>query len=334
MAARETSRREFATLLGGAAAWPVVARGQSERVRRIGVLMINNPTEPVYQSYLATFMRSLQTLGWTDGRNLQAEVRWSGGDSERARSNAEELVRMGPDLIFSVASVNLAALLRVTHTIPIVFVQVSDPVAQGFVADLVHPGGNITGFSAYEFSMGAKWLDLLKQMVPYVERVGVMFNPDTSPQSKLFLRSIEATGSSFGVKVIAAPVHSEDEIKKVVENLGREPNSGLLLPTDNFTNVHGDLILERSTRYRLPVIYSNSTADVRKGGLMYYGIDYESQFRQAAIYVDRVLNGAKPGDLPVQGPITFRLAINLKAARALGIEVPVGLMLRADEMIE
>jgi putative ABC transport system substrate-binding protein len=328
-------RRTFIAALGSAAAWPVVVRAQQNgQVRRVGVLTNGNPTDTAYQSWLATFMRSLQTLGWTEGQNLHAEVRWSGGDSERARSNAEELVRMGPDLFFSVTSVNLAALLRVTHTIPIVFVQVSDPVAQGFVTDLVHPGGNITGFSAYEPSMGAKWLDLLKQMVPNVERVGVMFNPDTSPQSKLFLRSIEATAPSFGVKVIAAPVHSEDEIKQIVENLGREPNGGLVLPTDNFTNVHGDLILERSTRYRLPVIYSNSTADVRKGGLMYYGIDYESQFRQAAVYVDRVLKGAKPGDLPVQGPTTFKLAINLKAARALGIEVPVGLMLRADEMIE
>jgi putative ABC transport system substrate-binding protein len=328
-------RRTFIAALGGVAASPLIASAQQNgQVRRVGVLMINNPTEPVYQSYLAMFMRSLQTLGWTDGQNLHAEVRWSGGDSERARSNAEELVRMGPDLIFSVASVNLAALLRVTHTIPIVFVQVSDPAAQGFVADLVHPGGNITGFSAYEFSMGAKWLDLLKQMVPNVERVGVMFNPDTSPQSKLFLRSIEASAPSFGVKVIAAPVYSEEDIKQIVESLGKEPNGGLLLPTDNFTNVHGDLILEQTTRYRLPVIYSNSTADVRKGGLMYYGIDYENQFRQAAIYVDRVLKGVKPGDLPVQGPTTFRLAINLKTARALGIEVPVGLMLRADEMIE
>jgi putative ABC transport system substrate-binding protein len=328
-------RRTFIAALGGAAAWPVVARAQQNgQVRRVGVLTNSHPTDPVYQSWLAAFMRSLQTLGWTDGQNLHAEVRWSGGDSERARSNAEELVQMGPDLIFSATSVNLAALLRVTHTIPIVFVQVSDPVTQGFVADLVHPGGNITGFSAYEFSMGAKWLDLLKQMVPNVERVGVMFNPDTSPQSKLFLHSIEATAPSFGVKVIAAPVHSEDEIKQIIENLGREPNGGLLLPTDNFTNVHSDLILERSTRYRLPVIYSNNTADARKGGLMYYGIDYESQFRQAAIYVDRILKGAKPGDLPIQGPTTFKLVINLKTARALGIEVPVSLMLRADEMIE
>jgi putative ABC transport system substrate-binding protein len=328
-------RREFIAGLGGAAAWPLVASAQQNgQVRRIGVLMNNNPTDPVYQSWLATFMRSLQTLGWTDGQNLHAEVRWSGGDSERARSNAEELVRMGPDLIFSAASVNLAALLRVTHTIPIVFVQVSDPVAQGFVADLVHPGGNTTGFSAYEFSMGAKWLDLLKQMVPNVDRVGVMSNPDTSPQSRFFLRSIEAVAPSFSVTVIAAPVHSENEIKQAIENLGSQPNGGLLLPADPFTNAHSDLILELGTRYHLPIIYSNSASSARKGGLMYYGYDSESAFRQAAIYVDRILRGAKPGDLPVQMPTTFRLVINLKAARALGIEVPMGVMLRADEMIE
>ena len=182
--------------------------------------------------------------------------------------------------------------------------------------------------------MGAKWLDLLKQMVPTVERVGVMSNPETAPQSKFFLRSVEAVGPSFGVKVIATPVHSEAEIKQAIESLGGEPNSGLLLPTDSFTSVHGDLIRELGTRYRLPVIYSNSTAEVRKGGLMYYGIDYESVFRQAAIYIDHILKGAKPGDLPVQTPTIFKLIINLKAARALGIEVPMGLMLRADEMIE
>jgi putative ABC transport system substrate-binding protein len=328
-------RRAFIAGLGGAAAWPVVARAQQNgQVRRIGVLMNNTPAEHVYQSYLTTFVRTLQTLGWTDGQNLHTDIRWSGGDPERARSNAEELVGATPDLIFSATSLNLAALLQVTHTIPIVFVQVSDPVAQGFVKDLVHPGGNITGFSAYEFSMGAKWLDLLKQMVPTVERVGVMSNPETAPQSKFFLRSIEAVAPSFGVKVIATPVHSEAEIKQAIESLGSEPNSGLLLPTDTFTSVHGDLIRELSTRYRLPVIYSNSIAEVRKGGLMYYGIDYESVFRQAAIYIDHILKGAKPGDLPVQTPTIFRLVINLKAARALGIEVPMGLMLRADEMIE
>jgi putative ABC transport system substrate-binding protein len=243
-------------------------------------------------------------------------------------------VGIKPDVIFSSTTLNLAALLRMTHTIPIVFVQVSDPVAQGFAADLVHPGGNITGFSGYELSMGGKWLDLLKQMVPNIDRVGVMFNPDTALQAKLFLRSIEAIAPSFGVKIIAAPVHNEDEIKQAIENIGSQPNGGLLLPTDTFTGVHGDLIIELSTRYRLPVIYSNSSAYVRKGGLMYYGIDYESVYRQAAVYVDRILKGAKPGDLPIQEPTTFRLVINLKAARTLGIEVPVGLMLRADEMIE
>jgi putative ABC transport system substrate-binding protein len=192
MLVSETNRRAFIAGLAGATAWPVVARAQQNgQVRRVGVLM-NNPTEPAYRAYLATFMRSLQTLGWTDGQNLHVDIRWSDGDSEHARSNAEELVSLTPDAIFSSTSLNLAALSRVTHVIPIVFVQVSDPVAQGFVTDPVHPGGNITGFSAYEFSMGAKWLDLLKQMVPTVERVDVMSNPETAPQSKFFLRSIEA----------------------------------------------------------------------------------------------------------------------------------------------
>jgi putative ABC transport system substrate-binding protein len=329
-------RRQFITLVGGASlSWPLAARAQpAVQVRRVGVLMNNNPTVATYQSYLATFVHALQTLGWKDGQNLHLDVRWSGGDPERTHSNAEQLVGSAPDVIFSATTANLAALLRATHTIPIVFVQVSDPVAQGFVTNLVHPGGNITGFSAYEFSMGGKWLDLLKQMKPNLTRVGVMSNPDTSPQSKLFLRSIEGAAPSFGVTVIALPVHSEAEVKQAVESLASEPNGGLLLPTDTFTGVHGDLILELTTRYSVPTIYSNSTDDVHKGGLMYYGVEYEDEFRQAAVYVDRILKGTNPGDLPIQLPTKFKLVINLKAAQAFGIDVPMGLLLRADEMIE
>jgi putative ABC transport system substrate-binding protein len=329
-------RREFVTLFSGAAvAWPLMASAQqTSQVRRVGVLMNNVPTASLYQSYLTTFVQALQTLGWRDGQNVHLDVRWSAGDPERTRSNAEKLLASTPDLIVAVTTANLTALLRATRTIPIVFLQVSDPVAQGFVPNLVRPGGNITGFSAYEFSMGGKWLDLLKQMVPNLVRVGVMSNPDTSPQSKLFLRSIEAAGSTFGVTVIAAPVHNDVEIKEAIEGLTRDPNGGLLLPTDTFTAVRGDLILDLTARNRLPVMYTAATTDVRRGGLMYYGIDYTSQFRQAAVYADRILKGANPGDLPIQMPTAFRLVINLKAARVLGIEVPMGLLLRADELIE
>jgi putative ABC transport system substrate-binding protein len=335
MRSNHSRRREFIALVGGASAWPLSARAQGAgQVRRVGVLMNNVPTERLYQSYMTTLVQALQTLGWRDGRNLHLDIRWSAGDPERIRSYAEELVGLTPDVIVSSSTANLVALLRATRTIPIVFVLVSDPVAQGFVPNLVHPGGNITGFSAYELSMGGKWLDLLKQMAPNLAQIGVMSNPDTSPQSKLFLRSIEAAASSFGVTTVAAPVHNEAEINQGIENLARNTNSGLLLLPDTFTSVHDDLIMELTTRYHLPAIYATSEVAVHKGGLMYYGIDYESQFRQAAIYVDRILKGAKPGDLPIQSPTTFKLIINLTAARVLGIEVPMGLMLRADEMIE
>jgi putative ABC transport system substrate-binding protein len=240
---------------------------------------------------------------------------------------------MTPDLIVVSSSANLTAVLRTTQTIPIVFLQVSDPVAQGFVANLVHPGGNITGLSAYEATMGSKWLDLLKQMVPTLSRVGVVFNPDTSPQSKFFLRSIESSAPSFGVTVTAAPVHDEAEIEQAIKRLTGEPNGGLLFVTDTFLVVRRKLIVEMSAHYRVPAIYALEEF-VSEGGLMCYSIAFENQFRQAAIYVDRILKGAKPGDLPIEMPTAFKLIINLTTARSLGMEVPMGLMMRADKLIE
>jgi putative ABC transport system substrate-binding protein len=328
-------RREFISFLGGAAtAWPVAARAQQAgRMRRIGVLMNGTQSEEFYLSLLRTFTQTLQKLGWRERDNVQIDVRWSEADMERTRAHAVELVGLAPDIILASSTANLTAVLRTTRGIPVVFTQVSDPVAQGFVASLARPGDNITGFSAYEFPMGGKWLDLLKQMAPTLVRVAVMSNPDTAPQSALFMRSIEAAAASLGVEAAATPVHNAGELERAIENLSRQPNSGLVLPTDAFMTVHQDLIIALTSRHHLPTI-SASLAFVKNGGLMFYGIDYDPQFRQAAVYVDRFLKGTKLADLPVQLPTKFRLAINLKAAAALGIDVPMGLLLSVDEVIE
>jgi putative tryptophan/tyrosine transport system substrate-binding protein len=331
----DIGRRKFITLLGGTmVTWPLAAQAQQAgAVRRVGVLMNNKPTDSLSQSYYTELTQTLQKPGWRDGQNLRVDLRWSAGDPQLIHYYAGELVAMTPDLIVASSSANLIAVLRASQTIPIVFLQVSDPVAQGFVPNLAHPGGNITGLTAYELAMGGKWLDLLKQMVPALGRVGVVFNPDTSPQSKIFLRSIESSASSFGVTVTAAPVHDEREIEQAIKGLTGEPNGGLLFSTDTFLNVRRKLIVETSAHYRVPAIYGEE-AYVREGGLMYYGVAFENQFRQAAIYVDRILKGAKPGDLPIEMPNTFKLVINLTTAQALGMEVPMGLMMRADELIE
>jgi putative ABC transport system substrate-binding protein len=239
-------RRTFITLLGGAAAaaWPLAARAQQpNRVRRVGVLMNNTPKEEIYLSYLRAFTQTLQKLGWRERENVQIDVRWSEGDADRTRAYAVELVSLTPDIIVASSTANLTAVLRATRSIPVIFISVSDQVEQGFVASLARPGDNITGFAAFEFSMGGKWVDLLKQMTPGLARVAVMANPDTAPQFTLFLRSIEAAAPSLGVQVIAAPVRNVAEIERVIENLSRQPNSGLLLSTDTFTTVHQDLIV-------------------------------------------------------------------------------------------
>jgi putative ABC transport system substrate-binding protein len=263
-------------------------------------------------------------------------LRWSAGDPERIGAYAAELAGMPPDLILASSSAYLAALLRTTRTIaiPIVFVQVSDPVAQGFVSNLAHPGGNITGFTSFEPSIAGKWLDFLKQAVPSLSRVAVIFNPDTSPQSKLFVPVVKASASSLAIEeVIVIPVHAVADFEPAIANFSRHPNSGLIFSSDQFAYSHRGLILELVARYRVPAIYW-SEAFARDGGLIYYGFDEEVQFRQAAIYADRILKGANPGDLPIQQPTKFPLIVNLTAARALGIEMPMSLLLRADEVIE
>ncbi len=327
-------RRAFIAGLGSAAAWPVeVWAQQGELMRRVGVLMNGNEQDPLYRSYVAAFLQALRQLGWRDGQNLRIDLRWPAGDAKHVDAYAAELVGMRPDLILSSSSANLRALLRTTQTTKIVFVLVSDPVGQGFVSNLAHPGGNITGFSAFEPSMAGKWLDLLMQVAPSLRRVAVVFNPDTSPQSQLFVPVIKASSSSFGVEAIATPLHEISDFEPLIESFSRQPHSGLILPSDQWTSSHKDLVLEAVTRYRLPAIYAAETF-ARNGGLISYGFDQEKQFRQAAIYVDRILKGAIPGDLPIQQPTKFPLIVNLSAARALGIELPSGLLLNADEVVE
>jgi putative tryptophan/tyrosine transport system substrate-binding protein len=321
------NRREFTTLIGSVAAWPMTARAQ--QFRRIGVLMNTGVTDP---SYVAVFVQALRKLGWIDGQNLRLDIRWHENNPERGRAFATELAAIVPDVILTASTANLAALQQATQAIPIVFVQVSDPVTQGFVTSLAQPGGNITGFTGFEFSMGAKWLDLLKQMAPGLARVGVMFNSAT-PQAKFWPSAVEAAGPSLGVEVVPAPVNNVAEIERAMESLARAPNSGLIVPTDEFIRLHGRLVIELATRHRLPSIYA-APDYIMNGGLMYYGYVRTDQYRQAAVYVDRILKGAKPGDLPIQAPAKFELLINLTTAKALGIEVPMGLMLRADELVE
>ncbi len=327
-------RREFITLIAGAAAWPLGARAQQPgSLRKVGMLINGDETDPEWKAYLAAFVQGLRSLGSVEGQNLRIEKRLSIGEPTIARESATELLRFSPDVIFSSGTANLTALLRQAPTMPIVFVQVSDPVAQGFISNLAHPEGNITGFSAYEFTIGGKWIDLLKQVAPGLARVSLIFNPDTAPQSKFFLSSVEAVAPALGVQVTAAPVHDAADIERAVANSSSQPNGGLIFPTDAFLTLHRKLIVETAARHRMPSMY-NSRVFAEAGGLMSYGIDYESVFRQAAIYVDRILRGAKPSSLPVQGPSKFSFVINVKAAKALGLEVPMSLLFNADDYIE
>jgi putative tryptophan/tyrosine transport system substrate-binding protein len=332
-----SSRREFITLLGGAAAWPLAARAQQpgERVRRISVLMNSTATDATWQSYLAAFVQGLRQLGWIEGQNLRIDIRWSAGDAALARIYAAQLIGLTPDVILASSTTNLTVVQQATNTVPVVFIQVSDPVAQGFVANVTRPGGNLTGFSMYEFAIGNKWLDLLKEIAPKLARVGVMFNPDTSPQSKFFMRSIEAAAPSLGVEVITLSVRATGDIEPAIENFARAPNGGLILPTDSFIRLRQTLIAELASRHRLPAVSADADF-ARNGGLMYYGatINLLDQFRQAANYVDRILKGAKPGDLPIQRADKYTLVINLKVAKALGLTVPLPLAGLADELIE
>jgi putative ABC transport system substrate-binding protein len=298
-------RRDLITLLGGAAAaWPIATRGQqASAVRRIGVLMNGDESDPSYRSNVASFSQALRKLGWIDGQNLRIEVRWNGGDAERARSLASDLLRLSPDMILAASTTNLAEVLRRGPIMPIVFVLVSDPVEQGFVLNLAHPGGNITGFSAFEFSIGGKWIELLKRIAPSLAHVTLVYNPDTSPQSKFLVGSIESAAPSLGVDATLSTVHAVADIERAIETVSRRPNGGLIIPTDSFLTLHRKLVVDLAARYRVPAIYAN-TLFAESGGLMSYTTDFDNQFRQAAIYVDRILR------VPSRATCRFRARTN------------------------
>ena len=329
-------RRHFITLVGGAAAaWPLAARSQQGgRVRRISVLMGWDENDPVVKGHLAAFVEELGGLGWVADHNVQIDVRWAAGNADRTRAYAKELVELQPDVIVSNTTPVTAALQRETRTIPIVFIVVSDPISAGFVANLPHPGGNITGFINLEAAMASKWLELLREIMPGVKRAAILFNPDTAPGGgSYFLPSFEAAAKSFAVEPITAQVHTDGEIETVITQLGRSPTSGLVVMTDSFVWVHRKAIFLSVARNNVPAVYPE-TEFARDGGLLSYGEDTRDLFRRAAPYVDRILRGAKPAELPVQVPTKFEMVINLKTAKALSINVPTELLTRADEVVE
>jgi putative ABC transport system substrate-binding protein len=326
-------RREFVTILGGAAAWPLAARAQQgDRVRRIGVLVPGDENDPVYKSRVSAFTQALADLGWTEGRNVRMDLRWGRADINRIQPLAQELVSLQPDIIVTSSTPSTVAVQRDTRTIPIVFANVGDPVASGIIARLDHPSGNLTGFADWEASLGGKWLELLSEIAPGLKRAAIMFNPDTAPVSS-FMPSFETAARSLKVVPIAAPVRDDGEIEAAIIALGREPGGGFVVMPDVFTTVHRAPIISTAARNSVPAVYSASHF-ARNGGLLSYGFDQVDSFRRTASYVDRILRGAKPAELPVQFPTKFETVLNLKTAKALGLEVPPSIRLRADEVIE
>jgi putative ABC transport system substrate-binding protein len=328
-------RREFITLLGGAAvAWPLAARAQQNgRMPRVAVLTPYSESDPEAQTWFKAFVDAMQALGWVDGRNIRIDVRWAGGMVDRIQRLAKELVDLKPEVVFAMTTPSVKAVLRETRTIPIVFTQVTDPVAQGLVESLDRPSGSITGFTLFEPEIGGKLVQVLKEIAPATARAAVIFNPDTAPYYKLYMRSTEAAAASLAMKAFEAPAHNRAEIEAAISALASEPAGGVIAMSDGFTVIHRDLIIALAARYRLPAAYPFRLF-VTDGGLVSYGVDLRDMQRRAAIYVDRILKGAKPVDLPIQQPTKFEFIINLKTAAALGLEVPTTLAARADEVIE
>jgi putative tryptophan/tyrosine transport system substrate-binding protein len=328
-------RREFMTLVGGAVATcPLPASAQSDQMRRICVLMGIAENDPAQRALVSAFTHALKDLGWQDGRNVQIEYRWGAGDAEKIQIFARLFVEQRPDLILGHTTPVVAALKTQTSTVPIVFTQVSDPIGSHFVDSLARPGGNITGFTNLEASMGTKLVELLKEVAPQTSHVALMFNPQTSPDGgSYFLKPVEAAAPLVKIKMIAAPVHNPADIEAVITSLSREPNAGLIVMPDIFIVAHRQEIIALAAQYRLPAVYAYRLFPA-SGGLISYGTDLVDVFRRAASYVDRILRGEKPADLPVQMPAKYELVINLKTAKAFGLDIPMPVQQRADEVIE
>jgi putative ABC transport system substrate-binding protein len=327
-------RRDFITLLGGAAAWPLAARAQqAERMPRIAVLMNNAEDDPEGQARAAAFRQGLQALGWTEGKNLRIDWYWTAGNVGRIRSDVTELAAHAPDIIVANGRVILSEAVQVIRSIPIIFVLVNHPVGQGFISSLARPGGNVTGFTFFEYSMFGKSLELLKKVAPAVTRVGFIFNPDMSAYYDKFLPAFETDARKYSIKLTVARVATQSEIDAAVANLPAAPAGGLIVLPDAYTLVHRDLIVRSTAQHRIPAIYSYRQV-IKEGGLMSYGPETSDIFRRSASYVDRILKGASPAELPAQAPTKFEFAINLKTATTLGLTVPPTVMALADEVIE
>src|SRR5215469_641160 len=327
-------RREFLTLLGGAAAtWPLSAGAQQpERVRRIGILTIFTESDQEVRSWTNALIQRLRELGWTNGQNLRIDYRWAADESSRTPMLAQELLKLQPDVIVACGGPAAIATAQATHSVPIVFVQVVDPVSLGIVQNLAHPGGNVTGFTHFELTIVGKWLQALKDLAPSVTRIAVIFDPD-NPASAVWLRGVETVAPSFGMRLTPTGVRDASEIERAIEALARESNGALIVLPNPVTQHHRELTIAFAARYRLPAIYPYRFY-AESGGLMSYGFDVPEMYRRSATYVDRILRGESPGDLPVQAPTKFELIINLKTAKALGLTVPSSIFAAADEVIE
>jgi putative tryptophan/tyrosine transport system substrate-binding protein len=330
-------RREFITLVGGVGACLLAPHGTtaqpSDRVRRIAVLSGLAATDPEAEARVTALQQGLKERGWTEGHNLSIDSRWGTGDSDQLRTFAREVIDLKPDLIVGMTTPAVTALVQETTAIPILFVNIVDPLGRGFISNMARPGGNVTGFLNFEFSMGGKWLETLKQIAPAVRRVALLFNPHSAPYAGSFMRVAEAAAPSFGVEPIAAGVHDASELERTVTDFAAKQAVGLIILPDAFTTNHRDLIIALAARFRLPSVYPLRVFAM-SGGLISDGGDPTDIFRRAASYVDRILKGANPGDLPVQAPAKFELVINLKTANSLGLNVPPMLLARADEVIE
>jgi putative ABC transport system substrate-binding protein len=329
-------RRQFITLLGGAVAWPVVARAQQgERVRHLAAMMggRNADTDVEGRAWFTAFRQGLQELGWVEGRNFRADYRWPAGEPDRMRAIAKEFINLKPDVLFAASTPAVLALLQETRTIPIVFTYISDPVGTGVVASLAQPGGNATGFAAFEYSLAGKWLELLKEVAPAVQRAALLFNPETAPYAQHYLTFIQSAAPAFGITANVVSVRTVAEMEVAVEAHVRAGGDALVALPDAFNLTNRGSLIALAARHRLPSIYS-SRIHAAEGGLLSYGPAPVDLYRRSALYVDRVLKGEKPANLPVQAPVKYEFVINMKAAKALGLTVPDTLLARADEVIE